>query len=233
VEDIDLDNDEDDNLISNFESELDTTTQVESEVDSMLETRLQIDLASETLNFDDDQLDDNLCLKDYVDDPEFIKKKDSIERSPFVKLVLANQTKIVKKSSLCWLFNNNKKLSNDRLLRVRQNPTSSHNISHQIDTENDNAEFVINTEMYYAVYYDTGWYIGRVLEKLTNQLFKIKFLSQNLEVFKWPRKDDIQEVENRYIFYGPINMQGVNSLTISQSDRKLIIKQFKKIKKKF
>lgn len=118
-------------------------------------------------------------------------------------------------------------------MRVRQNPTSSHNLSHQIDTENNNAEFVINTEMYYAVYYDTGWYIGRVLEKLTNQLFKIKFLSQNLEVFKWPRKDDIREVENRYIFYGPINMQGVNPLTISESDRKLIIKQFKKILKKF
>ena len=68
---------------------------------------------------------------------------------------------------------------------------------------------------------------------LTNQTFKIKFLFQNLEVFKWPRKDDIQEVEKKYIFYGPINMEGVNPLTISQSDRKLIINQFKNIKKKF
>lgn len=62
--------------------------------------------------------------------------------------------------------------------------------------------------MYYSVYYDTGWCIEKVLEKLTNLLFKIKFLSRNLEVFKWSRKDDIQEVENRYIFYGPINIQG-------------------------
>lgn len=89
VEDIDLDNDEN-NLISNLESELDATTQVESEIKSMLETRLQTDLVSETHNFDVDQLDNDLCLKDYIDDPEFIKKKDNIERSPFVKLVLAN-----------------------------------------------------------------------------------------------------------------------------------------------
>jgi hypothetical protein len=50
VEHIDLNNDEDNNLISNFESELDITTQVES----MLETKLQTDLVSETNNFDDD-----------------------------------------------------------------------------------------------------------------------------------------------------------------------------------
>lgn len=39
----------------------------------MLETRLQSDFASETHNFNDDQLDDDLCLKDYVDNPEFKK----------------------------------------------------------------------------------------------------------------------------------------------------------------
>jgi hypothetical protein len=71
-------------------------------------------------------------------------------------------------------------------VHVRQNPTSSHNLSYQVDTENDNSEVAINTEMYYAVYYDTGWYIGRVLEKLTNRMFKIKFLFQNLEIFEWP-----------------------------------------------
>jgi len=81
VKDINLDNDENDNLISNCKSKLKTTIQVESEVESMLETRLQItDLASETHNFDDDQLDDDLCLKDYINDPEFIKKKNNIDR---------------------------------------------------------------------------------------------------------------------------------------------------------
>ena len=51
---------------------------------------------------------------------------------------------------------------------------------------------------------------------------------QNLEVFT-RHKDDIEEVENRYVFYDPINMQSVNYF--SQSDRELIIKQFKIIKK--
>lgn len=162
-----------------------------------------------------------------------LKKKDTIEKSPFVKLILANRTKIVKKSSLCWLFNNNKKLSNDRLLRVRQTPTSSHNLSNQMGTKNDNTEVTINTEMRYGVYYDTGWYIGRILKKLTNQLSEMKFLFQNLEVFKWPRKDDVQVVDNRFIFYGPINMQSVNPLTITESDIKLIVKEFKIFEKSF
>jgi len=29
-------------------------------------------------------------------------------------------------------------------------------------------------------------------------MFKIKFMFQNLEVFKWSQKNDIQEVENIY-----------------------------------
>lgn len=66
-----------------------------------------------------------------------------------------------------------------------------------------------------SVYYDTGWHVGRVL-RVKQNTWKIKFLCANLDKFQWQKKDDIQEVDKRYVIYGPITLNGINSFTISK-----------------
>ncbi|CAH2100759.1 unnamed protein product [Euphydryas editha] len=58
-------------------------------------------------------------------------------------------------------------------------------------------------EMYYAVYYDLDWYVGRVIDFPDEGLCKVKFLKKVLNNFKWPVHDDIQTVANKFVFYGP------------------------------
>ena len=59
-------------------------------------------------------------------------------------------------------------------------------------------------EKYYVVFYNIGWFIGKVLE--IEEKVKFKFLKKNLENYKWPKKEDIQSVDERFIFYGPIEL---------------------------
>lgn len=70
----------------------------------------------------------NIQLKDYTD-----KLKDTInETSPYVEVMDDyGETTIVKKTSLCWLLQNDcPKLSSDRLLRVRQAARKSHSLAY-------------------------------------------------------------------------------------------------------
>lgn len=98
------------------------------------------------------------------------------------------------------------------------------------EDENDNADVIsITTEKYYAIIYDNGWYIGRILE-LREQNCTIKFLKAELDKFVWPKKDDIQLVPQKYIFYGPIPLIGCNPFEIKRSDKCSIIKLYKKLK---
>lgn len=60
---------------------------------------------------------------------------------------------------------------------------------------------------------------------------KIKFLREDLENFVWPRSDDIQEIDNKYLFYGPINILGSNPFQIKRYDRISITKIYKKLKR--
>lgn len=45
-------------------------------------------------------------------------------------------------------------------------------------------------EKYYAVYYDDRWYLGRLIDFYDEDSSKIKFLKEELDVFKWPARDD-------------------------------------------
>lgn len=59
-------------------------------------------------------------------------------------------------------------------------------------------ELKIESEKYYCVYYDTGWFIGRVLhDNIEQNTCKIKFLCANLNEFRWPKKDDVQEIDKK------------------------------------
>lgn len=74
----------------------------------------------------------------------------------------------------------------------------------------------LNKENYYAIMYDTNWYLGRLIY-FTNQektFCAIKFLKTDLDTFYWPKHPEQQEVNVKYIFYGPINLQGFGPFTI-------------------
>lgn len=139
----------------------------------------------------------DLNLKDYSKE---LDEKDLSTDSPFVRLCLSSSKAVViRKSSLCWLLENNKeRISTDRLRRfivnakpsiksvLKDNHTktplsedepSSHvsnesnfSLHDSPDTEssdddkNNSDKINVEKKKYYAVMYDIGWYIGRVIE---------------------------------------------------------------------
>ncbi|XP_030753635.1 uncharacterized protein LOC115880545 [Sitophilus oryzae] len=87
----------------------------------------------------------------------------------------------------------------------------------------------ISLDSYYAVYYDIQWYLGLVIN-CKSEKFKMKFLQQDKDIFKWPKKDDIQEVHRRFIFHGPITLCGCDPFTIKRNDLVVINKKYKDFK---
>lgn len=75
-------------------------------------------------------------------------------------------------------------------------------------------------EKYYAVFYDDRYYIGRVLDIASDSDVKMKFLSEQLgDTFSWPRKDDISVINKRFIFYGPLTLEGMGPFNIKDIDK--------------
>ena len=69
-------------------------------------------------------------------------------------------------------------------------------------------------EKMYAVDYVDRYYIGRVLKKSDKENFyHMKFLHKFSEggrvLFRWPKTDDVDEVHETNIFYGPVHLEGV------------------------
>lgn len=130
------------------------------------------------------------------------------------------------------------RISADRLIRVRSNAKPKNPVIDMTGARSDDvAETRAETrteiclELYYAVYYSEAWYMGRIIKKVTENTFKIKFLKFFLNEFVWPKTDDIQDVERQFIFYGPVRMIGTHSLTIDEADRHAIYCKYKEMKR--
>lgn len=83
-------------------------------------------------------------------------------------------------------------------------------------------------EHYFAVYEDQ-WYLGRIVN-LTEESCRVKFLKEELENFVWPKNEDIQTVDNKFIFYGPVSLFGSNPVQIRRADRLKIRKLYSEFK---
>lgn len=157
-----------------------------------------------------------------------------LDRS-FLKVKVGTDIKTIRKSSLCWLLNEqSNKLSSDRLIRVRGNTNVSNIGRKNPTTEEKLVGVIINVEEYYAVYYDEGWYIGRVVEVIhekNEKKYRVKFLQERFGQFHWPKQNDIQLVEECFIFIGPIEMTGNLPLEIPAVQRNKIITKFKEMKR--
>lgn len=107
--------------------------------------------------------------------------------------------------------------------------------SESFESGNEKAlDISIKKEYYYAVYYDNNWYIGRVLDSVEeNRIFKIKFLKMELDTFLWPKEEDIQNVEQQFIFYGPLKLLNNGPFCIKRADKCAIEKKYKVLKKQF
>lgn len=92
--------------------------------------------------------------------------------------------------------------------------------------ENNFGDINIELEKYYAVNYDLNWYIGRTL-KYEDEKWHVKFFKSNLDSFEWPRNIDVQHIESKYIFYGPIQLIGCGPFTIKRIDRININNKYK------
>jgi hypothetical protein len=102
--------------------------------------------------------------------------------------------------------------------------------------EEEEKKLNIQLNEYYAVAYDTkrdqqGWYIGRVLDFPDENLVRIKYLrclSLADYSYDWPKKDDIDEVEENYIFAGPLRLSGAGPFTLPPFQIRHIISLYKK-----
>lgn len=74
---------------------------------------------------------------------------------------------------------------------------------------------VFEVGQYYAASYDSRWYVGRILRLVDDRKYELKFLERLGDVFRWPARDDIDQVHSNMLFCGPIVLKGVTSFKLN------------------
>lgn len=87
-------------------------------------------------------------------------------------------------------------------------------------------------EHYYAVQYEEDWFVGRILQRVDKSKFKMKFLKLELGSYIWPKQDDIADVDQEFIFYGPLKLSGTGVFNLNRLDVINIKKLYKDLKRK-
>lgn len=118
--------------------------------------------------------------------------------------------------------------SSDEATEISLDDLSSDNPKEFSDDDDTHEKTSVYLEKYYAVYYDIGWFLGRVLSR--EGQIKIKFLKQDLDLFVWPKQDDIQFVNEQFVFYGPVELCGNNPFTLKRNDKVKIETKYKNLK---
>ena len=90
--------------------------------------------------------------------------------------------------------------------------------------------FEVSIESYYAVFYDSQFYIGRALSIEPLQKIKFKFLHETFpQAFNWPINDDIDIIESKFVFYGPVTLVGTCPFSLPDYNKiKCLYKALKK-----
>lgn len=84
-------------------------------------------------------------------------------------------------------------------------------------------DFDIVLGKYYAIFYEERFYIGRAIEyDKKGKNIKLKLLKEELGVYKWPRRDDVDNVHKNRILFGPITLSGNNPFKLKRSELLLI-----------
>lgn len=97
------------------------------------------------------------------------------------------------------------------------------------EEKSENKKVHLEVEKYYAVFYEEQYFIGRIVN--IEDLLVIKFLKEITENnFVWPQKDDVDKVDPKYVFYGPIALRGNEPFSIDNAIHRKIrccYRQFK------
>lgn len=84
-----------------------------------------------------------------------------------------------------------KRIRNLQLLHQKQNKIKTFKVS------------------YCAVFYYSQFYVGRALRLESSFSIRFKFLHETFPgVFTWPFKDEIDVVDSKFVFHGPVALQG-------------------------
>lgn len=157
---------------------------------------------------------------------EFIKQKNNLKMKARMKPTTVHKTKKI----AC---------SDSESSNSSANSSASESEFESLDESIENSDgsekkdnILIEEENYYGVFYDAGWYIGRVIRK-GDTSSKVKFLKAELDKYIWPTCEDIQNVDNKYIFYGPLTLRGTYPFHIYRNDALQINKEYKNIKSLF
>lgn len=143
------------------------------------------------------------------------KIPEDLENSPFVEIDVDGKSIVIKKSCLVWMLSDKgERVSTDRVFRFKNQPKQK--------------GVNLEPEKYYAVYFEDQFYIGRIL--LTGEVMStIKFLKHDLDKYIWPRTDDICDVNNQFVFFGPLIL-GNYPFKLSKEVYKKIVTKYKSLK---
>jgi hypothetical protein len=108
--------------------------------------------------------------------------------------------------------------------QLNKNTSSLQNAKNVIE----NIQNSIEEHRYYAVYYDKDlFYVGKVT-KVEGSEVCVKFLERGAGNLRWPKRDKIETIDIRYIFYGPIDLKGVDPFTADIEAINIAYKLYKK-----
>ncbi|GBM06739.1 hypothetical protein AVEN_62986-1 [Araneus ventricosus] len=71
-----------------------------------------------------------------------------------------------------------------------------------------NIQRAVQRHLYFAVFYEPDlFYIGKV-KKIEDEDILMKFLEKGAGNFHWPKRDQEEKVNIKFIFYGPVQLYG-------------------------
>src|SRR5207253_9795458 len=100
--------------------------------------------------------------------------------------------------------------------------------SEEVKVKLERIQGAVQEGLYFAVYYEQDvFYIGEITKIEGKQVY-MKFLEKGAGNFCYPKRDRIEKINNKYIFYGPVGLFGNDPLTVSESEIHTAYKCYKK-----
>ena len=86
---------------------------------------------------------------------------------------------------------------------------------HELIEHLKNVQQNIEYNSFYALYYDKGYYVGRIdRTRCKVDTRTVNFFVRDRDVFKWPKRRDIEQIHISRLIYGPIEIEGHDPFTL-------------------
>ncbi|GBL81082.1 hypothetical protein AVEN_83154-1 [Araneus ventricosus] len=92
-----------------------------------------------------------------------------------------------------------------------------------------NIHDTLKEQVYFAVYYDNDpFYIGKVTKVIDEQNVKMEFLEKGAGNFRWSKRDKLEIINVKYIFYGPVILLSSNPFDVDNAVINMAYKCYKR-----